>query len=162
MTTEALNGPHYTEQAISKVNQLLDQLDQPLRKFVENNGIGGMLIDEQNPWDESKRGGRLHTGGVESYKFERTPPQGDGWPNTSVRWIDKDNLYYLVEIYPIVPAEDLVLWSVVSLDYAGLREGRTFQQKEPISLPMPEEDFASLLQKKHDILKLEAAKLKPR
>ena len=159
MTTEALSGPHYTKEAISRVNQLLDQLEQPLRKFIENNGIGGMLIDEQNPWDESRRGGRLHTGSVESYKFERTPPTGDGWPNTSVRWID-NNLYYLLEIYPEKDL-DLTMWSVVSLDYAGLRDKRTFEQKEPINLPMPEAGFTQLLQSKHDLLYLEAAKLKP-
>lgn len=98
--------------------------------------------------------------GVERYKFERKPPQGDGWPNTSVRWRD-DRLYYLLEIYPEQDL-DLIMWSVVSLDYAGLREETTFQQKEPINLPMPEADFTQLLQTKHDLLRSEATKLKPR
>lgn len=162
MTTAELNTPHYTNERLSRVNQLMDQIEEPSRVFIENNGIAGMLIDEEDPWDWSKREVRLHTGGVESYKFERTPPTGDGWPNRSIRWRDKDNLYYLLEIYSGEDVEDITMWSVVSLDYAGLREERTFKQKEPINLPMPEADFTKLLQTRYHLLHLEAAKIKPR
>lgn len=163
MTTEASNGAYHSGEALSRVNNLLDQIEPSLRLFIENNGIGDRLLDATDPRDDSREG-RFQVGGAETYQFERYPITGDGWPNRSVRWRGEDNLYYLLEIYPIVLStkQDLVMWSVVSFDYAGLHEGRTFQQKEPINLPMPEQDFAKLLQAKHDLLHVEAAKIKPR
>jgi len=159
MTTEALNGPHYNEERVSKVSQFLDQIEQPLRVFIENNGIADMLLDEQRPWDDLKREARLHIGGVESYKFGRTPTTADGWPNISISWRGADDHYYLIGIHSEANVEDTVMWFVVSQDFNGLREERTFQQKEPVNLPMPETDFTQLLQTKYDLLHREAAKL---
>ena len=161
MATETLGGPDYTEERLTMVNQLLDQIEQPSRAFIENNGIGGMLINEQNPWGNSNGEAELHVGGVEDYKFNKKPITGDGWPAKSIAWRGEDNRYYHLEIYPEKDL-NLVMWSVVSLDLNSLSEKASFQQFEPINLPMPEADFTQLLQTRYDLLCDEAAKLKPR